>query len=93
MGTSSTVRPSSATLENLAAGVHTYESFGRAVISQVLAESSKATALKDGGVPAQFAVKAMTNPTHGEPFCVTVSVTIDNTCHYISVCAPTIHIS
>lgn len=82
------MRPSSTALQNLAATVHTYESFGRAVISHVLAESSKATALKDGGVPAQFAVEAMTNPTHDGPFCVTVSVIIGNTTHFISVCSP-----
>ena len=90
MGTSSAggVRPSSAALENLTARVHTYESFGRAVISHVLSESSKGTALKDG-VPAQFVVKPMTNPTHGgEPFCVTIAVMFENTAHYIMVCSP-----
>jgi hypothetical protein len=88
MATSSTVRPSSTALQNLAGTVHTYESFGRAVISQVLAESSDATH-KDG-VPAQFTVKAMTSPTHGsgEPYCVTVTVMIGTTAHWIMVCTP-----
>jgi hypothetical protein len=85
MATSSTVRPSSTALQNLAGTVHTYESFGRAVISQVLAESSDATH-KDG-VPAQFTVKAMTSPTHGEVHCVTVFITIGSTTHYMEVCS------
>ena len=63
-----------------AGSVHTFESFGRAVASTILAASADPT--------RQLNVTAAAQPfaeTHGQT-CYTVSISVDGSYHYIQVC-------
>jgi hypothetical protein len=63
-----------------AASAHTYESFGRAIVSTIIAASAEPT----HGLNVTASAQA-TDETHGQ-HCFTVSVSVDGSYHYIQVC-------
>ena len=72
--------PATADYIAAAGSAQTYESFGRAIASTILAASADQT--------KQLSVTAAAQPfaaTHGQT-CYTVSISIDGSYHYIQVC-------
>jgi hypothetical protein len=73
-------KPDAAEYIAAAASAHTYESFGRAIASAILAASADPT----HGLNVTAAAQP-SDETHGQ-HCYTVSISVDGSYHYIQVC-------
>lgn len=86
-------------LEVIGAQVHTYESFGRAIVSHVVSQISRMDGpIGDRAVGGQFTIRPITSPSSTDTpsvHCVAVTVNLDGiTTYSVVACVviPDIHI-
>ncbi|MET3582250.1 hypothetical protein ABID19_005309 [Mesorhizobium robiniae] len=73
-------------LQDIAASSHTYDSFGRAIISQVLRSIGKADGpLNERVVDARFSVRPIGGPVD-LAHCVEVTVTVGDNTYVFAAC-------
>ncbi|MET3582249.1 hypothetical protein ABID19_005308 [Mesorhizobium robiniae] len=73
-------------LQDIAASCHTYDSLGRAMVSQVLRSIGKAEGpLNERVVDARFSVRPISGPVD-QPHCITVDILIGDTLHTYTAC-------